>query len=97
MKDFIFDVKTKILFGEDQLENLGREIKKYGNKVLLCYGTGSIKKNGIYDDIVGELKKDGIEYFELAGIEPNPRVDSAREGIRLVREHGISFILAVDC
>ena len=95
MKDFIFDVKTKILFGEDQLENLGREIKKYGNKVLLCYGTGSIKKNGIYDDIVGELKKDGIEYFELAGIEPNPRVDSAREGIRLVREHGISFILAV--
>ena len=95
MRDFIFDVKTKILFGKDQLENLGREIKKYGDKVLLCYGTGSIKKNGIYDDIVGELNKDGIEYFELAGIEPNPRVDSAREGIRLVREHDIDFILAV--
>lgn len=95
MKDFIFNVSTKILFGKDQLENLGREIKKYGRKVLICYGKGSIKKNGIYDDITNELKRDGIEYFELSGIEPNPRVSSAREGVKLVKENNIDFILAV--
>ena len=57
MKDFVFKVDTKIIFGENQLSELGKEIKKYGKKVLLCYGGGSIKKNGIYDDITGELKK----------------------------------------
>ena len=95
MKDFVFNVDTKIIFGENQLSELGKEIKKYGKKVLLCYGGGSIKKNGIYDDITGELKKDGIEYVELSGIEPNPRVDSAREGLKIARENKVDFILAV--
>lgn len=95
MQDFIFNVTTKILFGKDQMENLGKEIKKYGKKILLVYGGGSIKKNGIYDKVVSALKKEGIDFVELSGVEPNPRLASAVEGIRLVKDNKLDFILAV--
>ncbi|EGY80069.1 iron-containing alcohol dehydrogenase [Peptoniphilus indolicus] len=95
MEDFIFYNPTKILFGREQLNNLAKEIKKYGSKVLLAYGGGSIKKNGIYDNVVRVLREEDIEFFELSGIEPNPRVDSAREGAKIIKENGIDFVLAV--
>ncbi|MDD7383296.1 MAG: iron-containing alcohol dehydrogenase [Peptoniphilaceae bacterium] len=95
MNDFIFYNPTKILFGKNQVEKLSDEIKKYGKKVLLVYGTGSIKKNGIYDEIVSNLKKNDIEFCELSGVEPNPRVDSARKGIEIAKENEVDFILAV--
>ena len=95
MKDFIFNVDTKILFGKDQMKNLASEIKKYGSRVLLAYGGGSIKRNGLYDEIIKIFKENNIFYKELSGIEPNPRVESAREGVKIVKENKLDFILAV--
>ncbi len=95
MKDFIFNVTTKILFGKDQMRNLAAEIKNYGSRVLLSYGGGSIKRSGLYDEIIKIFEENDIFYKELFGIEPNPRVDSAREGVKIVRENDLDFILAV--
>ena len=95
MKDFIFNVTTKILFGKDQMRNLAAEIKNYGSRVLLAYGGGSIKRSGLYDEIIKIFEENDIFYKELFGIEPNPRVDSAREGVKIVRENDLDFILAV--
>lgn len=95
MLDFIYDIPTRIHFGKDALDYIGEEAKKYGKKFLLTYGGGSIKKNGIYDKIVKELKEAGIEIFELGGIEPNPRIESVREGVRIIKENNIDAILAV--
>ncbi|MGI5948998.1 iron-containing alcohol dehydrogenase [Peptoniphilus sp.] len=95
MKDFIWNVDTKILFGKDYLKDLPKEIKKYGDRVLITYGGGSIKKIGLYDEVVKILEKENIFYKELGGIEPNPRVESAREGVKIVRENDINFILAI--
>jgi len=68
MNNFIYDIPTKVYFGENQLEHLGEELNKYGRKVLLTYGGGSIKKSGLYDKIVAEIKNAGLELFELNGI-----------------------------
>lgn len=95
MENFNYDIPTKIYFGEGKIEMLGEEIKKYGSRVLLSYGGGSIKKNGIYDDVVRELEKNNIPYFELSGIEPNPRVASVEKGIDICKENNLDFILAV--
>ncbi|WP_054252278.1 iron-containing alcohol dehydrogenase [Neofamilia massiliensis] len=95
MKDFTFEISTKILFGKDTLENLGKEILPYGKNVLLVYGQGSIKKTGLYDKIVNNLKNIGIKTFDLDGIVPNPRIDKVREGVVLAKENQIDFILAV--
>lgn len=95
MEDFIFEVTTKILFGKDQLKNLGSEVKKYGNKILLCYGGGSIKRTGLYDKVVANLKENGIGFVELSGIEPNPRIESAEKGIKIARDENVDLVLAV--
>ena len=95
MQDFIFEVSTKILFGRDNLKKLSKEIKAHGNKVLICYGGGSVKRSGLYDKIVANLKENNIEYKDLAGIEPNPRIESVKRGIEIVKENNIDFILAV--
>lgn len=95
MKDFTFDISTKILFGKDQLKNLAGEIKKYGNKVLLVYGQKSIKKIGLYDQIIKTFSENSIESFELQGIVPNPRIDKVRQGVKIAKENKIEFILAV--
>ena len=95
MKDFTFDISTKILFGKDQLKNLAAEIKKYGDKILLVYGQGSVKKTGIYDEIVEIFKENNITFNELSGIVPNPRIDKVREGVKLAKDNDIDFILAV--
>lgn len=93
--DFNYSIPTKIFFGKGKIEVLGKEIKKYGSKVLLAYGGSSIKKNGIYDEVINILKDNNIEFWELGGIEPNPRIDSVREGIKICRENNIDFILPV--
>lgn len=96
MRDFEFHLPTKILFGKHEMNHLGQEIHENGgSKVLLAYGGGSIKKNGIYDRVIQALDKAQIPYEELGGIQPNPRVDSAKEGVKLVKEKGLDFILAV--
>lgn len=95
MNNFVYDVPTKVYFGENQLENLGPELAKYGKKVLLTYGGGSIKKIGLYDRVVAEIKKQGLDLYELAGIEPNPRIDTVRKGAELCKKEGIDVVLAV--
>lgn len=95
MNSFIFQNSTKIYFGSDQLCNLGNELKKYGSRVLLTYGGGSIKKTGLYDAIVSEIKGAGLELYELSGIEPNPRVTSVNAGADICKRENIDVLLAV--
>lgn len=95
MNNFVYNIPTKVYFGQDQISNLGEELAKYGKRVLLTYGGGSIKKIGLYEVVVSEIKKAGLELFELSGIEPNPRIDSVREGVRMCKENKIDVLLAV--
>lgn len=95
MFKFTYNIPTKVYFGGDQLSNLGPELKKFGKRVLLCYGGGSIKKIGLYDKIVTEIKKAGLELFELSGIEPNPRVTSVNRGAQICKDENIDVLLAV--
>ncbi len=92
---FLYNIPTKVYFGKNQLGNLGKELSKYGKKVLLCYGGGSIKKSGLYDQITAEVKAAGLELFELSGIEPNPRVASVNAGADICKKEGIDVLLAV--
>lgn len=96
MNNFIYDIPTKVYFGANNLqENLSIEIKKYGNKVLLVYGGGSVKRIGLYDTILYELKKSNIEVYEFSGIEPNPRHTAINEAARICKEKDIDVVLAV--
>lgn len=93
--NFIYDIPTKVYFGENQLAHLGEELKKYGNRVLLTYGGGSIKKIGLYDKIVEEIQKAGLELFEFGGIEPNPRHTSINQAAQICKQEEIDVLLAV--
>lgn len=95
MLNFNYSIPTEVYFGKGQIRKLFSCIKKYGNTVLLAYGGGSIKKNGIYDEIIQIFDSKGIKYIELSGIEPNPRVTSVIKGVELCREHNVDLILAV--
>jgi len=95
MNSFVFQNTTKLVFGQDQLSSLGQELKKYGSNVLLTYGGGSIKKMGLYDKVVAEVKNAGLELFEFGGIEPNPRIESVNAAAALCKEKKIDVILAV--
>jgi len=95
MNNFIYNIPTKVYFGEDQLGNLGEELSKYGKKVLLTYGGGSIKKSGLYESIVKEVKSAGLELFEMSGIDPNPRVSSVNQGADICKKENIDVLLAV--
>ena len=93
--NFSYCNPTKLYFGEDALENLIVELAKYGNNVALVYGSGSIKKNGIYDEIMDILKSAGKTVSEIAGVMPNPTVHTLYEGVEIARTHKVDFILAV--
>jgi len=95
MNNFTFQSATKIIFGRDAEHQVGVEVKRFADKVLLHYGGGSIKKSGLYDRVVTSLKDNGVEIVELGGVQPNPRVSLVRRGIDLCRELEIPFILAV--
>lgn len=96
MNNFIYEIPTKVYFGENQLQgNLGQEINKYGKSVLLVYGGGSIKKIGLYEKIMKELQYFNIEVFEFSGIEPNPRHTAINTAIKICKENNIDTILAV--
>lgn len=93
--DFTYCNPTKLYFGEDALDHLSTELKKYGKNVVLVYGGGSIKKNGIYDEVMEILKKEGKNVAEIAGVMPNPTVEKLYEGVEIARNHKADFILAV--
>ncbi|MCA0150857.1 iron-containing alcohol dehydrogenase [Rossellomorea vietnamensis] len=95
MNDFTFYNPTKLIFGKGQVEQLKELVPQYGKKVLVVYGGGSIKRNGLYDQVMSVLKGIDSEVFELSGVEPNPRLSTVRRGVEIAKEKGIDFILAV--
>ena len=103
MKNFTFAIPTVVHFGEGQIKRLGAEIDARARNVLVVYGGGSFRSNGVFDAAIAQLKEQGIPWTELPGVEPNPRVATVREGIRLCREKGLDGVLAlgggsaIDC
>ncbi|MFB5268068.1 iron-containing alcohol dehydrogenase [Paenibacillus enshidis] len=95
MKAFDFRNPTRLIFGKGQLELLKREVPKYGKRVLLVYGGGSIKRSGLYDQVIGLLRESDAEVTELAGVEPNPRLSTVHKGVELCKTNHIELILAV--
>lgn len=95
MNNFEYENRTRIIFGKDKQKKIGELIKPYADKVLFHYGGESIKKSGLYDEVVKSLKDAGVEAALLGGVKPNPRLSLVHEGIRLCREQKIDFILAV--
>lgn len=93
--NFTYCNPTRIHFGTDALAHLSEELTKYGETVLLTYGGGSIKKSGLYDEVVQILKDCGKHIVELPGVMPNPTVEKLYEGCKLAREHHVDLILAV--
>lgn len=94
MYNFMFYVPTRIYFGKGQISHLS-ELKNYGSKVLLVYGGGSIKRNGIYDNAVRILKDAGVSVYELSGVEPNPKIETVRKGVSMCKAEGIDMVLAI--
>ena len=103
MKNFTYAIPTVVHFGEGQIKKLGGEIAARASRVLVVYGGGSVKRNGVFDAAAAQLKEHGIPWAELSGVEPNPRVATVREGVRLCREQGLDGVLAlgggsvIDC
>lgn len=93
--NFTYSNPTKLYFGEDALEFLNQELPNYGSNVQLVYGGGSIKKNGIYAQVVKLLQENGKNIFEDAGVMPNPTVDKLYEGCKIARDNEVDLILAV--
>lgn len=93
--NFSYCNPTKLYFGEDSLVNLSTELKKYGKNVVLIYGGGSIKRNGIYDEVIAILEKENKDIAEIAGVMPNPTIEKLYEGIEIARNHHADLLLAV--
>ena len=93
--NFSFCNPTKLYFGDESLNYLNTELPKYGKNVVLIYGGGSIKKNGIYDDVIRILKENGNNVAESSGVMPNPTVDKLYEGVEIARKHQADLLLAV--
>lgn len=96
MNNFIFENNTKVYFGKGSVkEFLAENIKAYGNNIMLAYGGGSIKKNGIYDEINGILKAEGKNVIEFSGIMANPTYSKVKEGVKIARDNNVDMILAI--
>ncbi len=96
MQDFIYYAPTKVYFGKGKQKEVGEIIKGYGyQKIMLQYGKGSIKKSGLYDEIMASLSASGIEVVEMGGVEPNPKITFVREAVKLAKEEKVEMILAV--
>ena len=93
MNNFTYCVPTDIRFGKNQIQCLPDELRKFGKKILLVYGGGSIKRTGLYQTLLELLEE--YEIYELSGIEPNPKLSSVRKGVAICREHQIDMVLAV--
>ena len=93
MNNFNFYLPTNVYFGKGQIKHLPEVLKDCGNKVLLVYGGGSIKRSGLYDEIMSLCKTNDIEVFELSGVDPNPRIESVRNGSKICKENDIDLSL----
>ncbi|WP_129729360.1 iron-containing alcohol dehydrogenase [Ectobacillus funiculus] len=95
MQNFTFYNPTKLIFGKGQLEQLKVEVPNYGQRVLVVYGGGSIKRSGLYDQVMDILNELGTEVHELSGVEPNPRLTTVQKGVDICKEHNVDVLLAV--
>ncbi len=96
MLDFIYNTPTKVYFGRDKHLLVGEIIRELGyNKIMMQYGKDSIKKSGLYDQVMSSLKQNDIEVIELGGVEPNPKLDFVRNAIKIAKENAVQMILAV--
>lgn len=93
--NFEYSNPTKLYFGENAIDNLKAELENYGQNIMLVYGGGSIKKNGIYDEVIAVLCECGKNVFEDSGVMPNPTVDKLYEGCKIAKENNVDLILAV--
>lgn len=103
MINFDYSIPTVVHFGRGQIAKLGSEIASRAGRVLVVYGGGSIKRNGVYDGAVAQLRSHNIYFTELSGVEPNPKIGTVRTGVGLCREQNLDGILAlgggsaIDC
>lgn len=95
MKNFVFHNPTKIIFGQDTIPAIGKESAAFGNKAMLVYGQGSIKKNTIYDQVIKSLEDAGLTVIEHGGVQSNPVLSHVKQGIELTKENGVEVIIAV--
>jgi alcohol dehydrogenase len=95
MNEYTYYNPTRLVFGKDQIKSLKDELDRYGKKVLVVYGGGSIKRNGLYDEVMDELNKMDAEVSELSGVEPNPRLSTVKRGVDICKENNIECLLAV--
>ena len=96
MLNFEYYAPTKVFFGEEQETKTGEIISNYGyKKIMLIYGKGSIKKSGLYDTIINSLGEYNIEFVEMGGVEPNPKIEFVREAIMVAKREGVELVLAV--
>lgn len=95
MENFIYHIPTQIAFGKGQIQRLPEFLAEYGSKILLLYGGGSIKKNGIYDEAIRLMKENNMTYYELSGVEPNPQISTVKKGIEICRRNNIDVLLPI--
>ena len=96
MLDFVYNTPTKVFFGKNTQAEVGKIIKDYGyTKIMIQYGKTSIKKSGLYDQVVSSLNENGIKFVEMGGVEPNPKVEFVRDAICLAKRENVELILAV--
>ncbi len=96
MLNFEYYTPTKVFFGKDQEKKTGEIIAEYGyKKIMLIYGKSSIKKIGLYDTVVSSLKNNSIDFIEMGGVEPNPKIEFVRDAVKLAKKEGVELILAV--
>lgn len=95
MQNFVFENPTRILFGKGSIAKIGQEVKRFGSKALLVYGRGSIKKNGIYEQVTTSLSEAGVGYVELGGVKSNPVLSLALKGVETARKERVDVVLAV--
>lgn len=95
MNKFTYYNPTKLIFGDNQIEELQQELLNYGKNILLIYGGGSVKRNGLYDQVLNALEPLHLNIHELSGVEPNPRLSTVKKGIDICRNENIDFLLAV--
>lgn len=95
MENFFYSIPTKVYFGTDAFDCLGETMRGFGKHVMLLYGGGSIKRSGLYDQVISILKASGLEWVELSGIEANPSLSTVKKGIALEKQHNVDVLLAI--
>ncbi|MCF0238427.1 MAG: iron-containing alcohol dehydrogenase [Sphaerochaetaceae bacterium] len=96
MLNFTWKCPTRLVFGKDSIKETGKQLKALGAKrILMVYGGGSIKKNGVYDKVINSLKEENIEYIELSGVQPNPRLGLVLKGLEIAKSKKIDMLLGV--